>query len=123
MLAKQYIDEGVRIRKTYLYNLKEILKEEPKILKKKTQFEKLSSDMESVVKSDKNDIRKTLELNSALILLEKEIISIQKIVQPYYDIIEKLKSDSDKLYLAIKEKYPKMGASDIEKEIMDKVGE
>lgn len=123
MLAKQYIDEGIRIRKTYLSNLEEILKIEPSILEKKKKFDELSSEMESVVKSDKNDIRKTLELNNTLMVLEKEIISIQNMVKPYHDEIEKLRNDTDKLYLAIKEKYPNITPSEIEDEIMSKVGE
>lgn len=123
MLSKQYIDEGIRIRKMYLKNLNEILKIEPKITEKKMSFDKLAKEMESVIKSDKNDVRKTLELNSTLMLLEKEIVSIQKSIKPYSDVIEHLKTDSDKLFLAIKEKYPNMTPSEIEAEIMSKVDE
>ena len=121
MLAKQYIDEGIRIRKNYLFNLEEILKQEPKIFEKKQKFDELSSEMERVVKSDKNDVRKTLELNNTLMLLEKEIINIQNIVKPYHDAIESLRKDTDKLYLAIKEKYPNITPSEIENEIMSNV--
>ncbi len=73
MIAEQYIKEGIRIRKNYIYNLKEILKQEPIIFQRKSVFEKLQNEMESVVKSDLNEMRKTLELGNKLLVLEKEI--------------------------------------------------
>jgi len=123
MIAEQYINEGVRIRKIYIQNLKEILKQEPFIFERKKIFEKIKDDMETTVKSDLNEIRKTLELNNKLIVLEKEIKIIQDIVRPYYDKIEALKNDKDRLYLAIKEKYPNITQEEIEKDIMSKVEE
>lgn len=123
MIADQYINEGIRIRKVYIQNLKEILKQEPIILERKKIFEKLKDDMEATVKSDLNDIRKTLELNNKLINIEKEIKIIQDIIRPYYDVIESLKSDKDRLYLAIKEKYPNITQEEIEKDIMSRVEE
>lgn len=123
MIADQYINEGIRIRKVYIQNLKEILKQEPIIEERKKAFQKIQNEMESVVESELNDVRKTLELNSKLISIEKEINKIQDIIRPYYEAIEKLKADSDKLYLVIKEKYPNITAAEIENEIMSKVEE
>lgn len=123
MIAEQYINEGIRIRKVYIQNLKEILKQEPIIAERKKSFQKIQSEMESVVESELNDVRKTLELNSKLISIEKEINKIQDIIRPYYEAIEKLKEDSDRLYLVIKEKYPNITAAEIENEIMSKVEE
>ena len=54
MIAEQYINEGIRIRKAYLQNLKEILKEEPKIMSRKTSFEKLQTEMMSNTKTNGN---------------------------------------------------------------------
>ena len=123
MIAEQYINEGIRIRKSYIKNLQEILKQEPKIMDRKKIFEKLQKEMEGVVYSDVNEIRKTLELNEKLLNLEKEIKIIQEIIRPYYNVIENLKNDRDRLYLAIKEKYPNITDQEIEKEIMSKVKE
>ena len=123
MIAAAYINEGIRIRKVYFKNLKDILEQEPKILERKKQYEVIFKEMESLVNSDLNDVRKTLELNSKLMILEKEIVSIQNIIKPHFDIIEKLKDDRDRLYLAIKEKYPNITQQEIEKEIMSKVEE
>ena len=123
MIAEQYINEGIRIRKIYIQNLKEILKSEPLIFSKRKDFEKIQEQMEICVNSDLNEMRKTLDLNSRLMELEKEINKIQNLIKPYYDTIEKLKDDSDRLYLAIKEKYPNITAAEIEKDIMSKVEE
>jgi len=123
MIAEQYINEGVRLRKGYIENLKKILEQEPIITERKVTFDKLKDEMETIVHSDMNDLRKTLELNNKLMFLEKEIKKIQDIVRPYYDNIEKLKGARDRLYLAIKEKYPNITDELIEKEIMSRVKE
>lgn len=123
MIAEQYINEGIRIRKIYIQNLKEILKQEPLILERKAKFQKIQDEMSDIVNSELNDVRKTLELNSRLLNVEKEINAIQNIIRPYYDNIEKLKDDTDRLYLAIKEKYPNITPAEIENEIMSKVEE
>lgn len=123
MIAEQYINEGIRIRKVYIENLKEILKQEPKILERKKYFEKIKSEMEGIVYSDLNEVRKTLELNNKLLTIEKEIESIKNIIKPFYDNIENLKNDRDRLYLAIIEKYPNITSKEIEKEIMERVKE
>lgn len=123
MLAEQYIKEGIRIRKAYLENIKMIINEEPKIMERKKSFEKIQNEMNSIVVSDLNEIRKTLELNEKLIYLEKEIRNIQDIIKPYYEKIEILKNDRDRLYLAITEKYPNITEKEIEQEIMSKVEE
>jgi len=123
MIADHYINEGIRIRKNYLHNMREIIKEEPKILQRKNLFEKLKNEMEVIVKSDTNEMRKTLELTTKLLTLEKEIKSIQDIIRPYHENIEKLKDDTDKLYLAIKEKYPNITTDQIQQEISSKLME
>ena len=121
MIAEQYINEGIRIRKVYIQNLKQILIQEPIVLEKKTEIEKLQKEMESIVNSDLNDVRKTLELNKNLLILEQKIKYIQDIVKPYHDEIENLKIDTEKLYLAIKQQYPNIQTSQIEKDIMSRV--
>jgi hypothetical protein len=123
MIAEQYIKEGIRLRKSYIENLKEILKQEPSINERKKTFDEIKDEMEKIVYSDLNDVRKTLILNNKLMELDKEIKKVQDIVRPYYDNIEKLKLERDRLYLAIKEKYPIITDQEIEKEIMERVSE
>ena len=76
MIAEQYINEGIRIRRIYIQNLKEILKQEPLILERKAKFQKIQDEMADIVNSELNDVRKTLELNSRLLSIEKEINKI-----------------------------------------------
>lgn len=123
MIAEQYIKEGARLRKSYIENLKEILNQEPIINERKKIFEEIKEQMEKVVYSELNDVRKTLELNTKLIDLDKEIRKVQIIIKPYYDAIEKLKLERDRLYLAIKEKYPNITDQEIESDIMKNVKE
>ena len=123
MISEQYLNEAVRIRKIYLQNLKEIVEQEPIIMEKKDMFQKIQDEMKTIVFSDSNDIRKTMELNEKLIYLEREIKSIQSIIQPYYEKIEKLKDDRDRLYLSIKEKYPNITTEEIKIEISSKLNE
>jgi len=123
MIAEQYIIEGLRIRKCYIQNLKEIIKQEPIIFERKKVLEQYKDEMESIVKSDINDVRKTFDLNNKLMFIDKEMRIVQDIIKPYYDVIENLKTDRDKLYLAIKEKYPNITQEEIEKNIMSRVGE
>lgn len=123
MISEQYIQEGLRIRRIYIQNLKEILKLEPDIIKRKKDFDKIREQMENVVNSDLNEIRKSLELDTRLLELDKEIRNIQSTIKPHYDKIEELKKDSDKLYLAIKEKYPNITAQEIEQQIMSRAEE
>jgi len=123
MIAEQYINEGIRLRKTYIENLREILKQEPIINERKKYFDQIKDQMEKIVFSEINDVRKTLELNNRLMDLDKEIKRIQELIRPYYNTIEKLKTERDRLYVAIKEKYPNITDDEIEREIMQKVKE
>jgi hypothetical protein len=123
MIAEQYIKDGVRLRRSYIENLKEILKQEPAINDRKQAFEDLKVEMEKIVYSDLNDVRKTLELNNKLNILDKEIRKVQEILKPYYDSIENLKTERDRLYIAIKEKYPNITDQEIESEIMAHIEE
>jgi hypothetical protein len=85
IIAEQYIQEGIRIRKVYIQNLKEILKLEPEVIGRKDEFDKITKEMERVVNSDLNEVRKALDLDNKLLQIEKEIKSIQDKIRPYSD--------------------------------------
>jgi len=123
MIAEQYINEAKRIRRIYIQNIKEILKQEPIIEERKNVAKKIQKEMDIAVQSDLNDVRKTLELNNKLLILEKELRKIQDIIRPFYDNIENLKTDTDRLYLSIKEKYPNLDLNIIQNEIMSSLDE
>ena len=123
MIAQQYIDEALRIRKQYLLNINKILEQEPVINEKKNIALKIQDDMETTVKSDLNEIRKSTEIDKKLLSLDKEIKKIQDIIKPYYDNIDKLKNDADRLYLSIKEKYLNLDEQTIKNIILSKMDE
>jgi vacuolar-type H+-ATPase subunit E/Vma4 len=123
MISEQYINEAKRIRRIYLQNIREIVKQEPKVIERRNVARKIQEEMEITVHSDVNDLRKSLELNSRLLVLEKEINAIQDIIRPFYDNIEKLKNDTDRLYLSIKEKYPDLDIDTIQEEIISNLDE
>lgn len=121
MIAEQYINEAKRIRQEYLKNLSQILTQEPKVEERKKEGLRIQEEISDIINSDLNEVKKILELNNRLLILEKEIVSIQNIVRPYSENIEKLRGDSDRLFLAIKEKYPNIDDKDIEEEIMSHI--
>jgi hypothetical protein len=123
MIAEQYINEAKRIRQEYLKNLSQILTQEPKVEERKKEGLRIQEEISDIINSDLNEVKKILELNNRLLILEKEIVSIQNIVRPYSENIEKLRGDSDRLFLAIKEKYPNIDDKDIEEEIMSHIEE
>ena len=116
-LDKIYINEAMRIRKKYINSLKNILKEESAIQEKKEEVDKLQDNMESIVDKDMNDITKRLKLNDDLIKMERLINQVQNRIRPHYDNIESLRTDADKLYNSISEKYPNITEAEIQKEI------
>lgn len=123
MIAEQYINEAKRIRQEYLKNLSQILTQEPKVEERKKEGLRIQEEISDIINSDLNEVKKILELNNRLLILEKEIVSIQNIVRPYSENIEKLRGDSDRLFLSIKEKYPNIDDKDIEEEIMSHIEE
>jgi len=123
MIAEQYINEAKRIRQEYLKNLSQILTQEPKVEERKKEGLRIQEEISDIINSNLNEVKKILELNNRLLILEKEIVSIQNIVRPYSENIEKLRGDSDRLFLAIKEKYPNIDDKDIEEEIMSHIEE
>lgn len=121
MIAEQYINEAKRIRREYLKNLSQILTQEPKVEERKKEGYRIQDEIGDIMNSDLNEVRKTLELNNRLLILEKEIVSIQNIIRPYSENIEKLRGDSDRLFLSIKEKYPNIDDKSLEDEIMSHI--
>ena len=121
MIAEQYINEAKRIRQEYLKNLSQILTQEPKVEERKKEGLRIQEEISDIINSDLNEVKKILELNNRLLILEKEIVSIQNIVRPYSENIEKLRGDSDRLFLAIKEKYPNIDDKALEEEIMSHI--
>lgn len=116
-INKIYIDEAIRIKTEYIKSLKNILKEENSIKLNKNEVDKIKNNMNIIVKEDMNDITKRLRLNNDLLKIEKIINQIQNKIKPHYEKIENLRSDADKLYTSITEKYPNISEKEIQEQI------
>lgn len=116
-IDKFYIDEAIRIRKEYLSALKIILNEEQAINDKKSEIIGIHQTNEDIINSDLNDVTKRLKLNLQLNEIEKRINDIQDKIRPYYEKIESLRLQADRLYSAIIEKYPNITTEDIQTQI------
>jgi len=116
-LDKIYIDEAIRIRKSYIKSINNILNEEKLLLKKKEEIDKIYKNITNIIDSELHDVTKRLKLNEQLINTEKIINNIQKRIRPHYNNIDQLKKDANNLYTSIIEKYPNISKDEIEKEI------
>lgn len=115
ILAKQYIEEAVRIRKEYINNLKLILSKQDIIKQYAEEIDKTKDALSDIDLTDEGNKQK---VNETLILLEKNIKDINDEINPYQLSIEELKKQSTILYNSIKDKYPTLSDNDIENEIL-----
>jgi len=122
-IHKRFIDESIRIRKSYIRNINKIIEKEEIILSYKSKIENVMNETKDIVgkNSDKNMEDKNLKslLNGKLLEIETSIIKIQSELNPINEKIEKLKNDSKKLYDTIKEKYTELEDEDIQEQILE----
>lgn len=114
-LDKLYIDEAVRIRRTYLDNLAGIVRKEDEIQK---YFEMIEDVRKEVAENENPDqeyfVKKLTEIND-------NIEKIRSIIIPHYDTIKKLDESQKTLYNNIKDKYPEITDDDIQSQIVPHV--
>lgn len=114
-LDKLYIDEAVRIRRTYLDNLAGIVRKEDEIQK---YFEMIENVRKEVAENENPDqeyfVKKLTEIND-------NIEKIRSIIIPHYDTIKKLDESQKTLYNNIKDKYPEITDDDIQSQIVPHV--
>ena len=117
-LDRIYIDESIRIRKEYVYNIKFIDKLEPEYESLLEKFEKAKSVIDDI-DYDESDPRYNKDF--FVKMLEELNISIEetsKNIKPYIDAIKKLDEDQKVLYYSIKEKYPNITDTQMEDAIV-----
>lgn len=114
-LDKLYIDEAVRIRRTYLDNLAGIVRKEDEIQK---YFEMIEDVRKEVAENENPDqeyfVKKLTEIND-------NIEKIKSVIIPHYDTIKKLDESQKTLYNNIKDKYPEITDDDIQSQIVPHV--
>jgi transcription termination factor NusB len=111
-LEKIYINEAVRIRKTYMNNLVNIIEKEDEIEVYKKIMEDIKNEVENNESTnDEYFIKKLMELND-------NIEKIKGIIMPHYETIKELDSAQRILYNRIKEKHPTITDEEIQNEIV-----
>lgn len=109
-----YINESIRIRKTYLNNLAKIALQEEEI---KKYSDSLNSIKEEINNTDEEEVDEKFQMR-IMLDMNKSIDKIQKKLSPYYNEIRKLDTDQKTLYNSIKEKYPFISDEEIQKQIV-----
>ena len=112
ILDKLYIDEAIRIRKTYLNNLAAIVKKEDEIQKYFLMIEDVREEVEQNEAPNQDYfVKKLTEIND-------NIEKIKSVIMPHYDTIKKLDESQKILYDNIKDKYPEITNDDIQSQIV-----
>ena len=70
-----------------------------------------------------NDKMDEKVIREKLILIEKNIKSIEKILEPYNNKIVQLQKDADKLFEGIRERHTTLSAEDIKSELIPHLAE
>lgn len=110
MLEKIFIEQAKHIRREYIKNSKEISKCEDKIEIYKNELD--------IIQNELNGKMNETDLLNKLILVEKNIKSIENIIQPYIDKIKNLEKDADKLFDNIKNKHSNITSEEIKNELI-----
>jgi hypothetical protein len=109
-MDKIFIEQAKNLRREFIKNNKDIVNCEEKI----EIFKKELID----VKNQMNDEMNEQILREKLILVEKNIKSIEKILEPYTLKIKKLQNDADRLFDSIKERHTNMTTEQIQNELI-----
>ena len=118
-IPQQYITEAQRIRTSYLHNMGEILRLEKFIDVEKNKLKVFQEELGNVVKDpDISDVKKVFTLNNKLLDMDRSIKKVQDAIKPFYENIEQLRGDADRLYVALKERYPKIKKEEVQNELM-----
>lgn len=109
-MDKIFIEQAKNIRREYIKNAREVVKCESKIEIHKNELNKLQKDL--------NEGMNEHILREKLSLIEKNIKSIEDIIQPYVNKIELLEKDADKLFDNIKLRHNKLTTEEIQNELI-----
>ncbi|MFW6233348.1 MAG: hypothetical protein ACOC3Z_01660 [Nanoarchaeota archaeon] len=111
-----YINESIRIRKTYLKNLLKIVESEEEIKNNVKHIEDIKKEIDRYKEEDINIDEK--KISSTILEINKNIDIIKKNIMPYSDSIKKLDEDQRILYNNIKDKYPGISREEIQSQIL-----
>ena len=109
-MDKIFIEQAKSIRREFTKTAKDIIECQDKIEGYKIELTKIQEELNS--KMNEETIREKL------ILIEKNIKSIEKILEPHNSKIIQLEKDADKLFDNIKERHPNLTPEDIQNELI-----
>ena len=104
-------------------NLKQINSKIPIIQLYKEKISSYNNVLEKIKESDKPDDDKEKNIYETLINLNNDISVLEKEITPYYNKIQKLSEDAEKLKISIQEKYPSLTIEDIKSQIIPYVAD
>lgn len=117
-LDKIYIEESIRIRKDYVYNIKYVNDLEPVYQKLLLEFQKAKNIIDDI-DYDETDERYNKDFFIKMMEeLNTHIEETTNKIKPYIDAIKKLDEDQKVLYYSIKEKYPNITDKEMENAIV-----
>lgn len=114
IITQEYIEIAVRLRKEYFQSFDIIKGKIGDINNCKIQLEKLKEDLNKI---DVNNPNIEKIINEKSVILEKNINNVQDTIMPIYQRLSNLEKEADRLYDAIKEKYPGISNEEIQSQI------
>jgi chromosome segregation ATPase len=122
-IDKIFINKAISIRKEYLRHCENI---DIDSFKLKECKEKLQTYLEegNEISEKYNDEESTefqKEINDIINKVVKTVKQLESRIKPYKDRIKELESESDKLFISIKDRYPKLSTEEIQKQIIEKL--
>lgn len=107
-MDKKFIEQAKHIRIEYIKNLNDVLKCEEKINKYKDELKVIQENLSSEDSS----------LLSKMAVIEKNLKTIENIMNPFTKKVKRLEKEADTLFDNIKERHPELSPEDIQNELI-----
>jgi len=118
-ISKTYLNEALRIREQYHKLVHDLDVKIPILTKHRNELEEIKKRVVSV------DLDENVTLEESIFnelkIVDERLIAVKMELEPIYNGIESLQSESNKLYDAVTQKYPKLNKKEIESQIWEKV--
>jgi hypothetical protein len=116
-IARQYLNEALRIRKEYINHLKMIEEKNSILVKSKNDIQLVVMDTEKSIKDMEDYNEKMTLISEKLQEIEKSMTIVENEIKPHSEAIDVLREDSEKLLNSIVEKYPDLSTDEIKTQI------
>lgn len=122
-IDKIFINKAISIRKEYLRHCENIDIDSFKLkeCKEKLQIYLEEGNEISEKYNDEESAEFQKEINEVINKVVKTVKQLESRIKPYKDRIKELESESDKLFISIKDRYPKLSTEEIQKQIIEKL--